>query len=38
MTNYNVIAQSEESTVLSEHIPQGKRAEGYQSEADLSAN
>ena len=35
MTNYNVIAQSEESTVLSEYIPQGKRAEGYQSEADL---
>ena len=33
--NYNVIAQSEESTVLSEYIPQGKRAEGYQSEADL---
>lgn len=35
MTNYNVIAQSEESTVLSEYIPLGKRAEGYQSEADL---
>ena len=35
MTNYNVIAQSEESTVLSEYIPQGKRVEGYQSEADL---
>ena len=35
MTNYNVIAQSEESTVLSEYIPQGKRAEGYQSESDL---
>lgn len=35
MNQYNVIAQSEESTVLSEYIPQGKRAEGYQSEADL---
>ena len=35
MNQYNVIAQSEESTVLSEYIPQGKRVEGYQSEADL---
>ena len=33
--NYNVVVQSEESTVLAEYISQGKRAESYQSEADL---
>lgn len=35
MNQYNVIAQSEESTVLAEYISQGKRAESYQSEAGL---
>ena len=33
--NYNVVVQSEESTVLAEYISQGRRAESYQSEADL---
>lgn len=35
MNQYNVVVQSEESTVLAEYISQGKRAESYQSEADL---
>ena len=35
MNQYNVVVQSEESTVLAEYISQGRRAESYQSEADL---
>ena len=35
MNQYNVVVQSDESTVLAEYISQGKRAESYQSEADL---
>ena len=35
MNQYNVVVQSEKSTVLAEYISQGKRAESYQSEADL---
>ena len=35
MNQYNVVVQSEESTVLAEYISQGTRAESYQSEADL---
>lgn len=35
MNQYNVVVQSEESTVLTEYISKGKRTEVYQSEADL---
>src|SRR3989344_8318792 len=33
--NYNLVAQNTESTVVSEFSPSNKRAESYQSEADL---
>ena len=35
MNSYNVIAQTNESTVVEEYIPLKKRSESYQSEADL---
>ena len=35
MNQYNVVVQSEESTVLTEYISKGSRTESYQSEADL---
>ena len=35
MPYFNIIAQSSESTVVTEYKPQSKRSEAYQSEADL---
>ena len=35
MSYFNIIAQSSESTVVTEYKPQSKRSEAYQSEADL---
>ena len=35
MSYFNIIAQSSESTVVTEYKPQTKRSEAYQSEADL---
>ena len=35
MTHYDIVAQSDESTVVSEYKPSDKRPEAYQSEADL---
>lgn len=35
MSYFNIVAQSSESTVVTEYQPQAKRAEGYQSEAQL---
>ena len=35
MSYFNIVAQSSESTVVTEYTPQGKRSEGYQSEAQL---
>lgn len=32
---FNIVAESSESTVVTEYIPEGKRAESYQSEAEL---
>ena len=37
MSYFNIVAQSSESTVVTEYQPQPKRAEGYQSEAQLEA-
>lgn len=35
MSYFNIVAQSSESTVVTEYKPQAKRAEAYQSEAEL---
>ena len=35
MSYFNIVAQSSESTVVTEYMPQAKRSEAYQSEADL---
>lgn len=35
MGTFNIIAESSESTVVTEYIPEGKRSESYQSEAEL---
>lgn len=35
MSYFNIVAQSSESTVVTEYKPQAKRSEAYQSEADL---
>ena len=35
MPYFNIIAQSSESTVVTEYKPQAKRSDAYQSEADL---
>ena len=35
MTQYNILASTDEYTVVSEYKPEGKRAKFYQSEADL---
>lgn len=35
MAYFNIVAQSSESTVVTEYNPQAKRSEAYQSEADL---
>ena len=35
MSYFNIVAQSSESTVVTEYTPKGKRSEGYQSEAQL---
>lgn len=35
MSYFNIVAQSQESTVVTEYKPEPKRAEGYQSEAEL---
>lgn len=32
---YNIVTQSNESTVVAEYIPEKRNAESYQSEADL---
>lgn len=37
MSTFNIVASSNESTVVTEYIPKGKRAENYQSEAELEA-
>ena len=36
MAYFNIVAQSSESTVVTEYNPQAKRSEAYQSEADLN--
>ena len=35
MSTYNVVAASNESTVVTEYEPQSKRSDAYQSEAAL---
>ena len=35
MSFYNIVAQSTESTVLTEYKPNSKRADAYQSEFEL---
>ena len=35
MSFFNIVAQSSESTVVTEYTPKGKRSDGYQSEAQL---
>ena len=35
MPFFNIVAQSSESTVVTEYMPKGKRSDGYQSEAQL---
>ena len=35
MSFFNIIAQSSESTVITEYKPSAKRSDSYQSEADL---
>ena len=35
MSYFNIVAQSSESTVVTEYTPKGKRSDGYQSEAQL---
>lgn len=35
MTQYSILASTDECTVVSEYKPEGKRAKSYQSEADL---
>lgn len=35
MPYFNIVAQSSESTVVTEYKPQAKRSEAYQSEAEL---
>ena len=35
MREFNIVAASNESTVVTEYIPESKRAEQYQSEAAL---
>ena len=37
MSTYNVVAASNESTVVTEYEPQSKRSDAYQSEAALAA-
>lgn len=37
MTQFNVISQNSESTVVSEYIPDGKKSDKYQSEFELEA-
>ena len=35
MTTFNMVASMNESTVVSEYIPESRRSDSYQSEADL---
>lgn len=35
MSTFNMVASMNESTVVSEYIPESKRSDSYQSEADL---
>lgn len=35
MSVFNMVASMNESTVVSEYIPQSRRSDSYQSEADL---
>ena len=35
VSHFNIVAQSSESTVVTEYKPQAKRSDAYQSEADL---
>ena len=37
MSYFNIVAQTNKNTVVTEYTPQPKRAEGYQSEAQLEA-
>ncbi len=37
MSTYNIIASSNESTVVTEYIPESKRSDSYQSEAELES-
>lgn len=37
MSYFNIVAQSSESTVVTEYKPQDKRSDAYQSEAQLEA-
>lgn len=35
MTYFNIVSESEQSTVVAEYQPQNVRSEAYQSEAEL---
>ncbi|MDR1409264.1 MAG: type I restriction endonuclease subunit R [Oscillospiraceae bacterium] len=35
MSTYNIVAETNESTVVAEYVPVGKRSDAYQSEAEL---
>ena len=35
MSEFNIVLASNESTVVSEYTPEGKRSDSYQSEAEL---
>lgn len=37
MSTYNIVASGNESTVVTEYIPEDRRSDSYQSEADLEA-
>lgn len=37
MSTYNIVASGKESTVVTEYIPESKRSDSYQSEAELEA-
>ena len=37
MSTYNIVASGNESTVVTEYIPESSRSDSYQSEADLEA-
>ena len=37
MSNYNIVAASNESTVVAEYVPEANRPDAYQSEAELES-